>query len=126
MLNIFLADRHTEVRSALQLLIEQQPTWQICGQADNTLRLLAQLSQQCPQFLLLDAGLDGLPGVRRANSTEGLAELLTVIQGLCPHTRVIVLSTAPETRQVALDAGAKAYLSKNEPPEMLLDLLQQS
>lgn len=125
MLNIFLADNHPDVRSALQLLIEQKQGWQICGQADTAIHLLAQLSQECPQVLLLDAGLNGLPGVRRAASTEGLAELLTVIRGLCPKTRVIVLSTAPEARQVALDAGAEAYLSKNDPPEILLELISQ-
>ena len=64
--------------------------------------------------MLLDWELSG------RNGTIALERLRAIRQGIM----VIALSGRPEARRAALDAGADAFVSKGDPPEQLMSMLQ--
>ncbi|MCD4739462.1 MAG: response regulator transcription factor [Anaerolineae bacterium] len=109
-MRVLLADDQAKVRSALRLVLEQQPGVSILGEAVDITGLLDWVKAACPDLVLLDWELPGL-------ETAGL---LPTLRELCPCLAVIALSGRPEARQTALDAGVDAFVSKGDPPEQLL------
>ena len=109
-MRVLLADDQSKVRSALRLILEHQPDLNVLGEAVDAQGLLDWVRLVCPDVVLLDWELPGLPR----------HDLLSALRGLCPHLKVIALSGRPEARQAALAAGADAFVSKGDPPEQLL------
>lgn len=109
-MRILLADHRLKVRFALRALLEQRPGVEVVDEAVDAEDLLAQIEAACPDLVLLDWKLQGLP-------TMGL---LPTLRQVCPKACVIVLSGRPEARRAALDAGADAFVSKTDPPGRLL------
>lgn len=109
-MRVLLADDQAKVRSALRLLLEHQPHIDILGEAVDATGLLDWVKAACPDLLLLDWELPGLP----------MSALLTALRDRCPELQVIALSSRPEARSVALAAGADAFVSKGDAPERLL------
>lgn len=109
-MRVLLADDQSKVRSALRLLLEQQPGLSVVSEAVEAESLLAQAEATQPDLVLLDWEL---PGLR----TD---DWLSTLRTLCPRLKVIALSGQPEARRAALAAGADAFVSKGDPPERLL------
>jgi DNA-binding NarL/FixJ family response regulator len=114
-MRVLVADDQAKVRSALRLLVDQQPGIVVQGEAVDTTGLLDWVSAMAPDLVLLDWEL---PGPDRGR-------LLPTLRALCPQLRVIALSGRPEARQAALQAGADAFVSKGDPPETLLAAIEQ-
>jgi len=113
-LNILIGDASPRVRFGLRLLLEQQPGWRVTGEAEDAQALLEHIHYGCPDLVLLDWELPGMPA----------QELLTAIRQACPHLRVVFMSGKDELRQMALQAGADVFAYKADPPEKLLGLMQ--
>lgn len=119
---VFLADDQAKVRSALRLLIDQEPGLQVVGEAAEAEELLAQVKATNPDLILLDWEL---PDHAAPHSPVGSGcRLLSHLHIYYPGLRVIVLSGQLEARQASLAAGADAFVSKGEPPERLLATLR--
>jgi DNA-binding NarL/FixJ family response regulator len=114
-MRVLLADDQPKVRSALALLLEQEPGVEVVGETGESKRLRIWVEATHPDLVLLDWELPG------AESDKIMVELRT----LCPRLKVIALSGLPEARRAALDAGADAFVSKGDPPERLLGALRQ-
>lgn len=115
-MRVLLADDQAKVRSALRLLLEHQPDVEILGEAVDTMGLVDWVKAVCPDMVLLDWDLPGLPA----------AALFSLLHHDCPGLRLLVLSSRPEVRQAALDAGADAFVSKGDPPEKLLAAMEKT
>ena len=113
-LNILIGDAQPRVRFGLRLLLEQQPGWRVAGEAEDAQVLLEHVRCGCPDLLLLDWELPGMPA----------QELLAVVRQACPHLRVVFMSGKDELRQMALQAGADIFACKADPPEKLLGLIR--
>lgn len=114
-IKIMIADDHTDVRSALRLVIEHEPGYEVTGEATTANDLIARLPGAAPDVLLLDWEL---PGVRAVH-------LVPVARSLVPGLVVVALSGNPEARDRALSAGADAFVCKGEAPEALLETLHK-
>jgi len=114
-LNILIGDASPRVRFGLRILLEQQPGWRVAGEAEDAQALLEAAHCNCPDLVLLDWELPGMPA----------QELLTVIRQACPHLRVAFMSGKDELRQMALQAGADVFAYKADPPEKLLRLIRE-
>jgi len=53
-MHVLLADDQSKVRSALRLLLEQEPELNVVGEATKADELLAQVGTVCPDIVLLD------------------------------------------------------------------------
>ena len=117
-MRVLLADDQVNVRSALRLLLAQEPDLDVVGEATGTEELLAQAKIVHPDLVLLDWELPGLQPTDPA--TDSGQQLLLTLHACHPGLRVIALSGRPEACQAALAAGADAFVSKGDPPERLL------
>jgi DNA-binding NarL/FixJ family response regulator len=115
-MRILLADGEANVRYGLRVLLEEWPECEVVGEAADAEELLAQIQATCPELVLLSWGLPGPAG----------SDLLPALRSVCHDLYVIVLSGRPEARQVVLEAGANAFVSKVEPPERLLAAIAHS
>jgi CheY-like chemotaxis protein len=113
-----IADDQPQVRSALMLLLRQEPDVTVVGEADDAAQVLELATGQRPDLVLLDWELPGARAV--ADSAGSGRRLLPALRACCPSLKVIALSGRPEARQAALTAGVDAFVSKGDPPERLL------
>jgi DNA-binding NarL/FixJ family response regulator len=109
-MRVLLADDQAKVRSALRLVLEQQPDVEILGEAVDTTGLLDWVKAVEPDVILLDWELPGLPA----------PALLSTLHDRRSGVHVIALSGRPEARQAAQEAGADVFVSKGDPPECLI------
>jgi DNA-binding NarL/FixJ family response regulator len=112
-MKLLIADDNPEVRSALRLLLEQEPLQALVEEASDTQSVLAHLSDSCPMAILLDWELPGL------HKNGVLHDLRTY----CQNVKIIALSSKYEARREALAIGVDAFVSKTEPPEQILTTL---
>lgn len=112
-MRVLLADDQISVRSALRLLLEQEPSFQVVGETADASGLLLAVVEKAPDLILLDWELPGLPAV----------QLLRLLLYERPSLKIIAMSSRPEAKQ-ALLAGAHAFLSKSEPPDQVLAIVQ--
>jgi DNA-binding NarL/FixJ family response regulator len=114
-MRVLVADDQAKVRSALRLLLlERQPDVEVVGEAVDAKGLLAWANSVCPDVILLDWELPGLQ----------TSTIIALLHRRCPAVRVIALSSRPEVRQKALNAGAHDFVSKGDPAEILLQALR--
>jgi DNA-binding NarL/FixJ family response regulator len=114
-MRVIVADHHPEVRSALRLLLEERPGIKVISEVNKSDDLLAIMSSAKPDLVLLDWELPG----------TNLEKIVPLIHSLWPTPAIIVLSCLPQARDAALAAGATDFIYKSEPPEKLLDVLNE-
>ncbi|HEY3058396.1 MAG TPA: response regulator transcription factor [Chloroflexota bacterium] len=109
-MRVLVADDDVHVRSALRLLLEQEPDVQVVGESMAADELVGEIGRTHPAVVLLDWELPGL----RSNG------LLTRLRLTTPGLRTIAMSGRPEQRVDALRAGVDAFVCKGDAPETLL------
>ena len=114
-INILIGDAQPRVRFGLRLLLEQQPGWRVTGETENAPAVLSAIYCGCPDLVLLDWELPGLPA----------QELLALIRQACPKLWIVCMSGNVELRQAALQGGADIFAYKADPPEKLLELIRE-
>jgi DNA-binding NarL/FixJ family response regulator len=114
-MRVLLADNHAQIRWALRTVIKEQPGLLLVGEVTRAEDLLAQVQALSPDLILLDWELLG------REEDKMIADL----HRLQPGVKVIILSRRPESQQVALDAGAEAFVSKASAPDHLLAALRR-
>ncbi len=114
-LRVLVADDEPTLRSALCLLLEQEPALTVVGEAAESSSAQYQATALQPDVLLLDWELPGATG----------AALIPALRVCRPDIRIIVLSSRPEARPCALTAGADAFVSKGDPPDSLLAAIRR-
>jgi DNA-binding NarL/FixJ family response regulator len=114
-MNILIGDAQPRVRFGLRLLFEQQPGWNVAGEVDDAQALLDSVYLGCPDLVVLDWELPGMPA----------EELLALIRQQCPCLGVVFMSGKLELRSMALLAGADIFAYKADPPEKLLEQIRE-
>ena len=117
MIRIFIADDHAIVRHGLRQLIDAQSDMRVVGEASDGRQVLLAEGKEQWDILLLDLSLPRVNGI----------EVLRRLPSELPKLRVVALSMYPEDQYAVrlLEAGAAAYLSKEQPPEQLLAALRK-
>ena len=111
-ITILVADDYPTSRYLLiEMLAEVFPMAKFFEAGDGN-EVLIRLGQHSIDLLLLDVNMPRRSGL----------EVLPDVRVLFPNTRVIILSVHPEYlyATLALEAGALAYLSKDNVPEELI------
>jgi DNA-binding NarL/FixJ family response regulator len=114
-LRLVVADADHRVRSALRILLREEPGLVVVGESPDLPSLIAQVRELMPDVVLLDWELPGRPAA---------ALLLAQTVKDCSPV-VIVFSARPESEEEVLTAGADAFVSKGDPPEALLSAFRQ-
>jgi two-component system, NarL family, response regulator NreC len=103
---ILLADDHVLFRQGLALLVREQAGWEIVGEADDGEEAVRLAERLRPRIAVLDVEMPRMSGLEAARR----------IRKLSPETQIVALSMYgdPHYRERMLEAGASAYVLKNE------------
>ena len=112
-MRILIADDQKRTRKSLRSLLSTLPFSTEISEAEDTQGVIQMVTTSQPDMVLMDARMPEVDGV----------EATRVIKSQWPAVKVIVLSMYPEYQQPALQAGADAFVSKGEPPNVLLDAI---
>ena len=114
---IILADDHAMMRDGIRRLIESMAGLAIIGEAGDGLQLLRLLKKKTPHMVILDISMPGLRGIEAAHE----------IHSLYPDIHILILSMhkSEEFLSMALAAGVKGYLLKEDSGNELLSAIDQ-
>jgi DNA-binding NarL/FixJ family response regulator len=111
---ILIIDDHPIVRAGIRRLLAAEPEIEV-REATNGREALSIYRELQPTLVILDLNLPGIGGL----------EVLTRLKAADPDARVLVLSMHDDEIHVTrtLRAGAAGYVTKNAPPEELLEAI---
>lgn len=114
---VLLVDDHEMLRQGMRLLIEQQKDLQVCGEADDEVSAVKQFRATHADLMIVDLSLKEGDGI----------ELIKRIKLLDPEARMLVYSMHDERvyGERALRAGAKGYVSKQQPVRTVLQAIRR-
>lgn len=110
---ILVADKRSRIRFALRLLIEQATGHAIAAEVSDAESLTAKIRETLPDLVLLEWEL----------LKENTGKLIASLKEDYPQMKVVVLSGQPKWCQAALRAGADDFVSKVDPPDRLMLIL---
>ena len=113
-LRILTGDAQSRVRFGLRVLLEEQAGWRVVAEAADTAALLKLVRDGCPDVVLVDWELPGLPA----------EQTLAALRRACSTVRVIFMSSKDDLREPALQSGADLFVYKADPPDRLLQLIR--
>lgn len=114
-IRILLVDDHAIVRTGFKMLLATQEAIEVIAEASRGETALQQYQTLKPDLVIMDLSMPGIGG-------------LETIKRLCQKdSEALILVFSVHHEQVyinrALSAGAKAYITKNSAPELLLDAI---
>ncbi len=120
MVRLVIADDDVKVRSAIGLILGQdQSCWQVISCVRDVPQLFETVRDEKPDLVLLDWELS----MGENNGGKTLSESVQQLKLISTKTHILVLSCKPQNKQEALLAGADAFVSKVEPPEVFLEAM---
>ena len=101
---IVLADDHVVVRSALRMLLDAEPDFEVLAEAGDAEAAIRYVRGHKPTVLILDLNMPG------RSSLEAVPD----IQEASPNTEIVVLTmqNEPAFARKALQAGVRGYVLK--------------
>lgn len=115
--HIVLADDHVLVRQGLKRILEGMAGLEVVGEASDGLDLLDLLSRVTPDMVILDIFMPNLRGI----------EAIHEIKKIHPDVRVLILTMHKDKEYLylALSAGAKGYLLKEDADKELFSAIEK-
>ena len=115
-LTVLLADDHVLFRQGLALLVREHGDWEIVGEAGDGAAAVALAEAHRPHIAVLDVEMPGMNGIEAARR----------IRQVSPETRIVALSMYGDMhyQQRMFEAGASAYVLKNEAIDDLVEAIQ--
>jgi DNA-binding NarL/FixJ family response regulator len=116
-IGIQIVDDHPIMRIGIAAMIAKGEEMEVTGLAGSGEDALKLFAAHRPDIVLLDLQLPGMSGV----------ETLQEITRRYPHARIIILTAHDGDEDIhrAMAAGAKGFLAKGFPPEMLLAAIRR-
>jgi len=113
---ILLVDDHPLLRTGLALTLDDEPDFQVVGQAADAEEALDVVDRLDPDLVVVDLSLPGMGGL----------ELVKHLQTIRPQTRTLVVSRHDESlyAERAVRAGARGYVSKLEAGEKIVEAVR--
>ena len=111
-LRVLLVDDHALVRRGFRRMLEDEPTFDVAGEASDGLEAVELAQELRPDVIVMDCALPQMNGIEASRR----------ILAMLPETAILMLSMHSEDTLVkqALEAGARGYILKNA---MDLDLV---
>lgn len=115
---VLIVDDHPLVRAGLLGILRDEHDLEVCGEAETLEQALDEVQMKRPELVITDVSLRDGGGI----------ELVKRIAARFPETRLVVTSMHDESiyAERALRAGAMAYVSKTEPPSVLLAAIRDA
>lgn len=116
-IRIIVADDHVTVREGLTAILGRQSDMQVVAEAANGGEAVERWFEHSPDVLLLDLRMPVLDGI----------SVIGRIRAAAPGARIVVLTTFETDNEIsgAIKGGAKGYLLKDAPREVLVKTIRQ-
>lgn len=113
MVRILLADDHEIVREGLRNLLEEQPRWEVCGEAVNGRQAVSMCQDMKPNIAVLDLSMPELNGI------DASREILKV----SPSTEILIFTMhdSEGTVRDMLAVGVHGYVLKSDPAHNIVE-----
>ncbi|HVR11138.1 MAG TPA: response regulator transcription factor [Thermoanaerobaculia bacterium] len=117
MIRVLIADDHSIFRIGLKRTLEGAPDMQVAAEAATGEETLVKARQSKPDVVLLDVSMPGRGGVETAQE----------LKRSNPRMRVLMLTVHPEDQYavLCLKLGADGYITKDVPPDVLLEAVRK-
>jgi DNA-binding NarL/FixJ family response regulator len=114
--SVYLVDDHPVVRQSLTNLLNQEPQFQVCGEAEDISNALRDIENKKPDIVILDLSLNGGSGF----------ELIKGLKQQLPQIAIIVFSMHDEKlyAERCIRAGASGYVMKRESTKRILKTIE--
>lgn len=114
---IVIVDDHPMIREALGGYVNATPSMSVCGQAGNIEEAHRVIRETNPDLAIVDLSLKEASGL----------ELIKDLRQQRPTLRVLVFTMHEEAiyAERAIRAGAKGYITKDEPSENILAAIRR-
>jgi DNA-binding NarL/FixJ family response regulator len=105
------------IRDAFVTLINQSGDFQVINAYSNAEAAIKHLNEDQPDVCLMDIELPGMSGI----------EAIPKVKAILPSVQVVVVTVYENDELVfkALCEGASGYLTKNTPPQKLIESLKE-
>lgn len=115
-ITVMIAEDQRLMRSALVSLLGLEPDLQVIGEVESGDQVVAAVSAQRPDVLLLDIELPGRSGL----------DVIEEARAASPGTGVVMVTTFGRAGYLrrAMDAGARGFLVKDRPVEELAEAIR--
>ena len=117
MIRVLIADDHSIWRIGLKRTLESAPDMVVAAEAATGEETLVKARQSNPNVVLLDVSMPGRGGVESAQE----------LKRVNPRVRVLMLTMHPEDQYavLCLKLGADGYITKDVPPEVLIEAVRK-
>lgn len=117
MIRVVIADDHPLVRTGLRQVLADEPSIEVVGEAADGDETVAVLRATEPDVVLLDITMPGAP----------FPGLLRLLRGAFPRVEVLIVTMHGEDQFAvrALKEGAAGYLTKQQPPQEVINAIKQ-
>ena len=118
MIRVLLVDDLPDVRNMIKLRIALEPDMEVVGEAENSAKALTLATELQPDIVIMDLKMPNGSGI------QAIKSLLSTN----PERPVIALSLYDDavTRGQAKEAGAVAFVSKQEAETVLITTIRQA
>ena len=115
-IRILIADDHPIVRQGLAAVLDREKDLKVVGQAGNGDEAVSEAARLHPDVILMDLQMPVMDGV----------EAIQQIKQEDPDVGIIILTTYDTDENIfrGVEAGARAYLLKDSPPEEVLKAIR--
>ena len=116
-IRVLSVDDHPLLSEGIAIIINSQPDMELVSQATTGTEAIQRYREHQPDVTLMDLRLPDLSGI----------DAMIAIRTEFPEARVIMLTTFEGDVEIqrALQAGARAYLLKNMPPNEIVEVIRQ-
>ena len=113
---LLIVDDHEIFRRGLRALLEPSCDWQICGEAVDGFDAVEKCKSLRPDIVVLDVSMPRLNGLEAAK----------LISRVNPESKIVIITQhdSPQIRSAAIEAGAKAFVTKSAVGSELVSALR--
>jgi DNA-binding NarL/FixJ family response regulator len=114
---VVIVDDHPIIREGLARLISLEPDLTVCGEASGVEDALKVIEARGPDIVIVDISIKGGSGI----------DLIKEMKRRWPLMPALVVSVHEESffAERVLRAGARGYLTKEEPSEKVIDSIRE-
>ena len=115
-MNILIVDDNPFIRRSLRTVLQQQPEWKVCGEAENGREGIDKALHLHPDLVVIDLIMPVMNGIE---ATRALKRLL-------PTTPLVMFTTFadPFLAKEAVTAGVDALVAKSEGATTLIQSIK--
>lgn len=113
---ILIGDDHEHARKAIRIILEQEPSFQIVGEAKNGKEIIQMAEEYMPDMILMDINMPYVNGL----------EATGILKERFPYMKIVIVTVSDDASDLfeALKKGAQGYLVKNLDPALWLQYLR--